>query len=115
MTSCGDRKPQEIFNAVLGNEKMNSAKVIHAEDQDFGECCIWLHFTIDSIELSNEIKNCTEHEIFSCDSIKFEAKWWNPNKMGKGIKCYTRHLDREFEEFYVNKSMTEVYYQNYLQ
>lgn len=114
LTSCGDRKPQEIFNAVLDEDKMKSAKVIHAEDHDFGECCIWLHFTIDSVELANEVRNCTESEFCICDTTEFETKWWNPKNMGTDIKFYSRNLDRELETFYVNKSMPEVYYQNFL-
>jgi hypothetical protein len=33
--------------------------------------------------------------------------------MGEDIKCFSCDNDRGWEKFYVNKSMTEVYYQNY--
>lgn len=115
LTSCGDRKPEDIFDAVLGKDKMKTAKILHSEDQDFGECCIWLHFTVDSTEFASELRNCTELKIFICHTTEFEAKWWNPEKMGKDIRCFSRKVDRQFETFYVNKNMTEVYYQNYIQ
>ena len=112
LTSCVDRKPKDIFCAVLDCDKLKSAKIIHAEDQDFSECCIWLHFTIDSIELVNEVRNCTESDFCICDTTEHEAKWWNPKKMGTNIKCFSRNIDRDLETFFVNSRMTEVYYQN---
>ena len=114
LVSCSDRSPLAVFNAVLDEEKMKSAKVVNSEDQSFGECCIWLHFTVDSIELVDELKNCKESFVM-CDTTEYEAKWWNPKRMGNNIKCYQRNHDRIWETFFVNQSMTEVYYQNFSQ
>lgn len=113
LVSCSDRKPQSIFCAVLDCDKLKSVKILNAEDQDFSECCIWLHFTIDSTELVNAIRNCIEHDFFVCDTTEFEAKWWNPKKKGVDIKCFSRNVNGSRETFFVNPSMTEVYYQNY--
>lgn len=112
--SCGDRRPMKIFCALFDCDKFKSVKIIHSEDQDFLECCIWLHFTIDSDELTNELSNCREREITNFSNIaEHEAKWWIPNKMGTKIRCFSRDKNGCIETFYVNEKFTEVYYNNY--
>jgi len=109
LTSC-NRTPQDKFKTAI---------LIDSKDQNFGDCSNWFHFTVDSIELKNYLKDFEIKGNRPFDEIDFEffcpqeaPTWWQLDKLGKEMKAYRRDSDRGTEFFYVNKLMTEVYYQN---
>lgn len=111
MTSC-KRTPEEMFNAVLDKDILKSAKIIHAKEQQIGDCCIWLHFTVDSIELKKYLKDFKTDEYLIGLNLNYPPQWWHPDSFGEEIKSFWRDQNDLKETFYINKSWTEVYYKN---
>jgi hypothetical protein len=111
-SSCWDRSPNKIYSALLKNLP-NSVQVLHSEDQEFLECCIWLHFKIKKKDLLPILDTLEQEQPnFSAWNRLGAPDWWNPSRLGNNPSCYTwRHRYKmRSKNFYVNESMTEVYY-----
>ncbi|MDF2454765.1 MAG: hypothetical protein K0R51_758 [Cytophagaceae bacterium] len=114
-TAC-NRTPETLFEVVIDEDALPSAQVIEGTDPSFLDCCIFLHFTVDSTELASYLKEAKTRDLLGMNSNLYPGtEWWNPEKFGE-VECFERNIkdNQETETFYVNANMTEVYYRQYL-
>jgi hypothetical protein len=115
-TGC-NRDPKDIFAAVFDNVP-KSVRLLHGKDQLLFDCCLWLHFKIDSTDLKKLIDDKYVLKNTDFDSWKGVlppgTDWWKPEQLGASALYYTKDSEKTIEAIFTNPKMTEVYYVNYL-
>ena len=83
------------------------------------DCCHWLHFEIDSIDLENILLQdfyprliYGQSELTSGVAPEIE-NWWHPEKLGDSILCFERESEKARESLYTNAQKTEVYFKHW--
>lgn len=111
------RNSNQIFIAIFG-KLPKSVQLLHSQDQQILDCCLWLHFSIDESDF---------HQLFdgyNLEKLDFQKwkyvkppglDWWKPSEI-EGEKLYfekTSEEGRLIEGIYTNSQRSEVYYVNY--
>lgn len=103
-----------MFNAA----PPKSVKFKHSQDAYALDCCLWLHFKIDSSDLNNLLKQGFNQEKlwFDLNNAPPEAEgWWHPDKLGDDALYYTREIQNSKQGLYTNTSKNEVYIVHYIE
>lgn len=111
------RTPKQIFKALFG-EVPKSVVIIHGQDQEIFDCCLWLHFKISESDF-NKLFNGYSSEKLDYGKwtgvMPYVVTWWHPNTFKeKGIYFERKSEDeRLVEGIYTNIEKTEVFYVNW--
>jgi hypothetical protein len=95
-----------------------SVKFKNSQDAYVMDCCLWLHFKIDSTDLNDLLRDgfASEKLWFDIDNAPPEAKgWWHPEKLGTDALYFTKEIENSKLGLYTNVQKNEVYVVHYLE
>lgn len=116
LVACS-RSPKQIFQALFGKVR-ESVQIIHGQDQEIFDCCLWLHFKISESDF-NQLFNDYSPEKLNYGKwsgvTPYGVNWWHP-QIFKEEGLYFEHKsedERLIEGVYTNSKKTEVFYVNW--
>jgi len=121
-TSCF-RPSSSIYESMFGGKPDKSIQFYDKQDCYVFACCLWLHFKIDSSELSKlllkDFRLKKTHSVAWSGVVPPEAKnWWHPEKLGNDVLYFERKPDSENDRtilgLYTSERKDEVYAVLYL-
>ena len=113
-----NRSATSLYKVMFNSPPPKSVKFKNSQDIYIMDCCLWLHFKIDSLDLNNLLKEGFTQEKLWLDSNNTppEAKsWWHPDKLGSNALFYTKEKENSKLELYTNVSKNEVYAVYYIE
>lgn len=111
-----NRSATSLYEVVLKTPPPKSVKFYNSQDCYILDCCLWLHFTIDSIDLNRLLRKGFKQEklYLGFASVPPEAEaWWHPETLGDNTLFYTREIENARQALYTNPSKNEVYLVHY--
>lgn len=113
-----NRSATSLYEVMFKTSPATSVNFRNSQDCYILDCCLWLHFTIDSSHLNMLLKEgFTQEKLnFGFGSVPPEAKnWWYPETLGENASFYTRKVEGARQGLYTNDSKNEVYMVHYFQ
>lgn len=116
LVACSN--PTELWDLSFHKKVPKSVKFYNAQGQYISDCCNWLHFKIDSLDLNSILQNGFHQQEVDFSQwqnmVPPEAKnWWHPEKLGDSILYFEKETPQSRDIIFATPKKNEVYHVHY--